>query len=524
MKNKLLKRLIAIAMAATMAMSLAACGSDSQSSSGSGSSSGTDDSGYTQQADNNDSDIDTETVEDVSTLESDDLSYVLIYNPKMYQDVNGVDENACKTGELGLQIETGFDRADGLEEDKDALPRTPDQSELLEGVDLEGFEPDLDRAESMGFDYKKGAKKTFFYDNYNNGRPSVELQCSYVGENCYIWSDGNVDERYFDYYGKLFDNEIYGPVTEEFGTPCFVGETGKVNILFFEMEEDNTLGYFHPLDGFGGGFFEGTVYENCVNSNHAIININSKYLDYKDVISPTLAHEFQHLIYFTNETQTMNGIKDTLSGKNTWINEGMSGYIEEKLYPGSKEHDGHFSSFNTSELIRNGQSLYNFAINDNDIGVYGSVFYFTEFMRNLSDNNAVLSNYASYLREEYSPTLSAAEGLNFATSSNAQGSISDLIDYNGKIQFESAEHEWLSKATLEFYLNILSKDTQIDSFSKINRQSLLFDDISGGKIEGGGRIIVSVDGGFEIPEDADSGLVYVGLDKDFNKVTDFVIK
>ena len=42
------------------------------------------------------------------------------------------------------------------------------------------------------------------------------------------------------------------------------------------------------------------------------------------------------------------------------------------------------------------------------------------------------------------------------------------------------------------------------------------------EIEGGGRVIVAVENGsFTIPADAGEGLIYIGLDENFNVVTAF---
>lgn len=44
-------------------------------------------------------------------------------------------------------------------------------------------------------------------------------------------------------------------------------------------------------------------------------------------------------------------------------------------------------------------------------------------------------------------------------------------------------------------------------------------------IEGGGRVIVALKNGkFEIPQDADYGFVYVGLDDNFEVITDYIIQ
>lgn len=79
------------------------------------------------------------------------------------------------------------------------------------------------------------------------------------------------------------------------------------------------------------------------------------------------------------------------------------------------------------------------------------------------------------------------------------------------------------KLTLHFYLSMLSKDGGLAAYNYIQNSSLLYDELDGTTIEGGGRIILATkDTSFEIPDDADSGLIYIGLDKDFQIVTAYV--
>ena len=83
----------------------------------------------------------------------------------------------------------------------------------------------------------------------------------------------------------------------------------------------------------------------------------------------------------------------------------------------------------------------------------------------------------------------------------------------------------MSKLVLDFYLDMLSNKSKISAFGNIEPDELLYDDIDGADIEGGGRLIIAVkDTTFEIPEDADDGLIYIGLDKNFKPVTDYVYK
>ena len=83
----------------------------------------------------------------------------------------------------------------------------------------------------------------------------------------------------------------------------------------------------------------------------------------------------------------------------------------------------------------------------------------------------------------------------------------------------------MSKLTLQFYLSLLSNSENISDFANVNRQSILYDSVEGTKVEGGGRLVFAVTGTtFTIPEDADSGLIYIGLDANFKPVTSPIYK
>lgn len=505
MKKTLLKRIVAMMLVLMLSLTFAACKGSSEAPA--------------EEKNNKEYEEATKPA-DLDVLEDDDLSYVLIYNPNIYNPNTGSTANNLETGYLGTQIDTDSSRADGLEEEEDTGYATIAQGSLPGDISLFDVEIDANKADPMGVDYEEGDEHEFFYGYPSNtDRDSQDFECVYAGEYCYVWSDGSADESDLIDYGEEFDDNIYEDVVEEFGQPRFVGETGKVNLLFYPFDEYGVMGFFANVDGFAEGELEGSGgYEDFANYNHAIIHFNTEYLSDEDLAYPTMAHEFQHLINFSNAFKTVQQVVC-----DTWLNEAMSGYIEEKLYPGSKEAEGHISSFNKSKLIRNGQSMYNFATTSSDIGVYGSVYYFTEYLKDLAGDD-VFVDFSEYWTDSYSDTLHVAEALENSVSTNVANEVNKIIDYGDAIDFDSESEEWMSKLVLNFYLTLLSKDTDIDAFEGIKHSRLLFDDIDGADIEGGGRIIVSVDGSFEIPEDADNGLVYVGLDEDFNVITEFVFK
>lgn len=452
---------------------------------------------------------------DTDVLESDDLSYVMIYNPNIYDELSYANSDMLSTGKFGTQIDAESNRADDLEEDAAEVEYYSVSQDYFEPVPEEELNLDGDRAEAMGVDHELGERYEFYTQPYNIGeRPKIEMECVYVGEYCYIWTDGVFDENTLVQVGEVFDEKIYSQTVEEFGEPRFVGESGKVNLLFYSFDSEfyNWYGFFCIKDLHANDELRNP---DEYNTNHAIIHFNANS---KSLTSGNIAHELQHLINYSNVLKSYGCVHC-----NTWINEVMSGYIEEIIYPGTKELVGHYIAFNGSNRIRSGQSLYNFDNDYKDIGVYGSVFYFSEYLRNLA-GDTVFNSFSNYWANSYSDTLSVAEALKNSVSSSVANKVDSIIDYGNKVDFDNADEEWMSKLTLDFYLTMLSKDTDNEYFKKIRHNRLLFADVEGAEIEGGGRVIVPVNGKFEIPDDAESGLVYIGLDKDFNPVTDFVLK
>lgn len=456
-------------------------------------------------------------LEEDDEIESDDLCYVMIYNPKVYDENRYSDNTVLNTGDFGNQIEVGGSRGDGLTED--APPYVSfSQSEINANIPWDKVNLDGNRGDPLGYDYDEGDTREFYCYSGGNvySRNAEEFECVYAGKYCYIWSTGAMDEDDIEEYGEDFDEDIYKEVSETFGTPRFVGESGKVNLLFYSMPSGYG-GCFCMADIFAEGeLSESEINSLGANTNHAILHINADYAKRSDCstwMHGTMAHELQHLICGSNYFYTVN---ETLC--RTWLNESMSGYIEEKLYPGAKEEGGHLDSFLESDLIRRGQSMYNFTTGYDDIGVYGSVYYFAEYMTEAAGND-VFTDVHDYWRDSYSETLCEAEALINSVSKSFKKKIKNSVSYPEELAFENSDEEWMSKLILNFYLYLLADEDELDAFEHIEQDELVYDDLESAMIEGGGRIIVAVkDDEFAVPEDADSGLIYIGLDKNFEPV------
>ena len=94
-------------------------------------------------------------------------------------------------------------------------------------------------------------------------------------------------------------------------------------------------------------------------------------------VKSTLAHELQHLICATDAFNYMDS-----PFMRTWLNEAMSAYAEEMVYPGIKESGGYNEVYYLSNNFRTGQSLYNFDTTfDEYIGAYGAVYLYSQYLR-----------------------------------------------------------------------------------------------------------------------------------------------
>lgn len=466
---------------------------------------------------------DAEQVSVITGNENGDLRYVMIYNPNIYKDEDYVIPGSLSTGTLGMQVDTSMVKADGLEMPTD-YPYVPWEQMELKDLPIDQMNFDGDRAGTMLTPYSVGDTKTFYCFDTASNRTYADFTCMYTGTNCNIWTfDSQFNTVAAEIYSAAFDNDVYPAMLQYAGTGRFADNGGKVNLLFYPME-DGVLGCFTLQDIFSSSEVPADMAAQYgFNTDHAILNINSSYAIYQELVnlvSSTMAHEFQHLICATDLVYALNESYAT-----TWLNEAMSGYLEEFLYPGAKEQAGHYSAFATSDRIRYGQSLYNFD-NDEDIGVYGSVYLFAEYLANLASKSSTYRNFHDSWRNSFSMSICDAEGLFNIVPSSEADRINNMVEFSDSVSFANVDEEFMSKLTLDFYMSLFdsaSGDSGIAAYNNVDMFTLLYDEINGASIEGGGRIIVAVsNNSFEIPADADQGLVYVGFDENFNPITPFI--
>lgn len=136
------------------------------------------------------------------------------------------------------------------------------------------------------------------------------------------------------------DNDIYDWVTnvygEEWGSEAqkiydgFIGETDEINILFTDIENDDSpnggaMGYFYAKDNFKTSVYPNSN-EKIMFYIDSVMFANEDNNDFwqKETYS-TLAHEFQHMIHFYQK-RVIKDISD-----DTWINEMLSETTEDLI-------------------------------------------------------------------------------------------------------------------------------------------------------------------------------------------------
>ena len=98
-------------------------------------------------------------------LSDDDLRYVMIDNPKIYNENTYVDNSALKVGALGSQVDVFVNRGEGLETEPEfnSISQLDWKQYLPEDINLEDIKADV-----FGTDYSKGDKQSFYYSANGN--------------------------------------------------------------------------------------------------------------------------------------------------------------------------------------------------------------------------------------------------------------------------------------------------------------------------------------------------------------------
>lgn len=136
------------------------------------------------------------------------------------------------------------------------------------------------------------------------------FKCAYIAEHCYIWIDENSSQKsrltedeikfYAEKFDRIYEKEIAlcGPKYD--GTSFYsnlIAPNDKISILFYDIDDDKEkmwyFGYFSSDDMI--------LNQGC---NIECVHIDSyaaKQEQYRDLITSSLAHEFNHKLNYDNK-------------------------------------------------------------------------------------------------------------------------------------------------------------------------------------------------------------------------------
>ena len=452
-------------------------------------------------------------------------AFVMIYNPLIYdEDLQLANSRTMlSTGDFGSQVYIPGNRA-GLGDESAVNMYTISQNQLMAQLE-ESVETitTANRAGGMDPVHKKGEKYDFFVTSDLQRIGRVEFTCLYEGEYCYMWtSNDQLTDKAAKELADMFDNNIYRQMIETFGQARFTENGGKLNILFhpFDDSADNYIGFFFQDDLHTAEEFPGGNPAACFrNSDHAIINMNSNWLADMDTVSVTLAHEFQHLICYSETFYY-----DNTPSIDTWLNEAMSSFTEEMISPGTGVNMEKNCWYVLSENSRAGQSLYNFEI-DSNAGSYGAVYLYEKYLSEIAGDD-VMTDIHRYWRESYSTSVTEAEAIYLAMDKGFADSVNESYVYPNELEklFDSEYESFMSKLTLDFYINTMNTSfLDLEGAEAGVLSYYAYDTVVPAEIEGGGRVIViTKEGSYTIPKDADSNLIYIAFDADMNFVSGYI--
>ncbi len=144
---------------------------------------------------------------------------------------------------------------------------------------------------------------------------NITATCKKISAHAYFFIDNRdiaTMSSHLDEYATAFEN-IYVSNHTHFGTENDVDNNGKVIIIFSSelTSKNGLLGYFNPTDKFAT-----TSYPDSNEGDIFYLTTKNEYQG--EAIKATMAHEFQHMIYFDEHYKLGSSLSYT------WINEALS--------------------------------------------------------------------------------------------------------------------------------------------------------------------------------------------------------
>lgn len=149
---------------------------------------------------------------------------------------------------------------------------------------------------------------------------TINTTCKYISSSAYFFVDNRdiaAMQSYLAGYGTSFD-AIYTKNRTKFGNENDTDHNGKVIIIFSRELSGGLLGYFYSVDK-----YPKTTYSESNEGDIFYITTTAGYQG--TTVKGTLAHEFQHMIFFDQHYN--RGVVDS-SGSSVWLNEALSQVAE----------------------------------------------------------------------------------------------------------------------------------------------------------------------------------------------------
>ncbi len=228
-------------------------------------------------------------------------------------------------------------------------------------------------------------------------------------DNCTVYMEYDFyDSNVIDRVGTEFD-AMYDVITQNFGDPVLAPDNnGKVTILLLDIIDgfDGVTnpsyvgGYFYSVDYVTQESLENAGYTNDHSNERAMLYIDIDPQDVtKDDVYSTVAHEFQHMINFSENTLDGGSVTPDLdlilsdAGTPTWIDEGFAMGAEQiwavdvKNFTNPSEEwpvYSRISYFNNSERYLEGNPLIKWIRSESEYDVlsnYSNSFLFFQYLR-----------------------------------------------------------------------------------------------------------------------------------------------
>lgn len=441
--------------------------------------------------------------------------YVVIYNPADNK------ETGYNTGDLTGLIQTAAgDKISALPASDAELDITP---ALLakDDIEAEALEARFSmRAEEIP--YEPGDTRVFTLNNHSPLGTQVEFKVLAKGAHCYVWTPTSTAENVYpldsidESYGQIACDRFDAcyPLLAEYLDAVSSSVMGnRISLLYYNIDD----GWVSGQPYIGGFFSSADSYSNGI----PVLSLDT----YPGVYHPTedggwdsrfersfgiAVHEYQHMVNFLRASGRMD----------LWLNEAMSSATEEFCYPGSclvQRIPGWVNNnitgsgqqieapveyeYTADFAVHNGASLYAWNDTDTDVGaLYGRITLFSQYLYSHFGNEVfheILMNYKTLGSAR--ATLLYATGVSMTELVRRFNIALTANDPEGELSFAMQ-----SGYDPEQYYNV---DNLYSWLSPVVYTG------AGLTICGGASVTVKPVGGvYYPPEDADPGLVYIGVD------------